>query len=675
MAFVLLCLAAPGLGAENDVAASATPAPLVLEGLGRATAPIDGPWQFHTGDDLAWASAGLDDRKWERIEVGKPWEAQGHYGHTGFAWYRRHLVIPAGQAKDWQLALFVGGVDSAYEVYWNGAFVGRVGRVPPDPVWYIAKPEPGAVGSSQPAGVFRLGAPQSGVLAIRAWMAPLVLFSPPAGGGLLSVPRAGSMEAVTGLGMAASNRWILGNQFNLLVVVLSSIIGVLALLTWLRNRERTMLFWLALAMFSPGELFFTGGGGIPGLTPFRVSYGLIGVVIGLHDTALWFLLLALLGLNGQKQLVRWTRIFAITEVGFDVLDGVLQLFDWSRGHAHFFLLGDLAFTALPVLLEFWGLVLVFAALRKRQDAARWMLAISALLVELMQAVDDTTGIGWRWRTHWTFDAHLRTTLFAIGGSQVSAYDIGDVLLLISIIYVAWKYSGEQSQRQILMEQEFRSAQELQQLLIPEALPELPGYAVSSAYRPAQEVGGDFFQLMALANGGALLVIGDVSGKGLPAAMAVALIVGAIRSTAETSDDPAAMLATLNRRLHGRLRGGFATCLAMRLEPKGNCVIANAGHLPPFLNGEEVELPAALPLGLMPDADYETAELRMDGGDRLTLYTDGLLEARNAAGELFGFERIAAFLAVARGAPEVADAAQAFGQDDDITVLTLTFAGA
>ncbi len=157
-------------------------------------------------------------------------------------------------------------------------------------------------------------------------------------------------------------------------------------------------------------------------------------------------------------------------------------------------------------------------------------------------------------------------------------------------------------------------------------------------------------------------------------MTVSLIVGSIRSTVETTDDPAAMLAALNRRLHGRLRSGFATCLVLRLDVEGRCLIANAGHLPPFLNGEEVPLPPALPLGLVPDAEYAPIEMTMGSADRLTLYTDGLLEARNGAGELFGFTRIAEFLATPRDAKEIAEAAQRFGQDDDITVLTLTFVG-
>jgi serine phosphatase RsbU (regulator of sigma subunit) len=286
-------------------------------------------------------------------------------------------------------------------------------------------------------------------------------------------------------------------------------------------------------------------------------------------------------------------------------------------------------------------------------------------------VEDIGGLGERW-THWSFFEFMGAPLFKIGESPVTVPTITSTLLLISLLYAAWRYSAEQTERQNALMQEFRSAQALQQVLVPESLPVVPGYAVTSAYRPAQEVGGDFFQLIPLPGDAALLVIGDVSGKGLPAAMAVAMIVGAIRSTVEMTDDPGMILAALNRRLHGRLRGGFATCLAMRMDAEGLCTIANAGHLPPFLNGREVEILPSLPLGLAAAVEFECSQLQMASGDRLALYTDGLLEARNGSGELFGFERIAGIAELS--AEAIADAAQAFGQDDDITVLTLKFEG-
>jgi serine phosphatase RsbU (regulator of sigma subunit) len=243
-----------------------------------------------------------------------------------------------------------------------------------------------------------------------------------------------------------------------------------------------------------------------------------------------------------------------------------------------------------------------------------------------------------------------------------------------LIYAVYRYTRDAALRQNTIEQELRSVRELQQVLIPEALPSLTGFAVTSIYRPAREVGGDFFQILPLDGehaGSTLILIGDVSGKGLKAAMTVSLIVGTIRTLAETISSPAEMLVGLNRRLEGRLQGGFATCIALRMEASGNCLLASAGHPAPYLNGKEVVLPGALPLGLNATASYEETSLRLNVGDHFVLYTDGLLEARKASGEIFSFERLATLLADSPDAAKAAEAAINFGQDDDITVLTLT----
>jgi Stage II sporulation protein E (SpoIIE) len=121
----------------------------------------------------------------------------------------------------------------------------------------------------------------------------------------------------------------------------------------------------------------------------------------------------------------------------------------------------------------------------------------------------------------------------------------------------------------------------------------------------------------------------------------------------------------------RLRGAFVTCIAFRIDAGGNCALASAGHPAPFLNGKEIALPGALPLGLSGTASYEERALRLNVGDHFVLYTDGLLEARSTSGELFGFDRVDALLATGPDASRAAEAAVTFGQDDDITVLTFT----
>jgi serine phosphatase RsbU (regulator of sigma subunit) len=151
-------------------------------------------------------------------------------------------------------------------------------------------------------------------------------------------------------------------------------------------------------------------------------------------------------------------------------------------------------------------------------------------------------------------------------------------------------------------------------------------------------------------------------------MLVSVLVGAIRGVAEFTVNPAEMLANLNDRLVGRAGGGFATALVARIAADGRVLLANAGHLSPYLNGNEVELPGALPLGVAGGALYQTTESRMALGDRLTFYSDGVVEAQSVKGELFGFERAREISS--EPAANIVDAAKQFGQQDDITVVTI-----
>ena len=216
----------------------------------------------------------------------------------------------------------------------------------------------------------------------------------------------------------------------------------------------------------------------------------------------------------------------------------------------------------------------------------------------------------------------------------------------------------------------QSAREIQQVLVPDNLPALEGYAVTSAYQPAMEVGGDFFQIIPNDDGSAIVALGDVSGKGLKAGMNVSMIVGVLRAEAGNTN-PSEMLSSLNRCLVGRMAGGFATGMVFRVDQDGTVTFANAGHLPPYLNGKEYQLDASLPLGLIGYSDYTETILKLEPGDQLSVYTDGLLEATSPTGELFGFERMNALFANRPTAQEAMKAAIEFGQEDDITVLTIT----
>jgi serine phosphatase RsbU (regulator of sigma subunit) len=219
--------------------------------------------------------------------------------------------------------------------------------------------------------------------------------------------------------------------------------------------------------------------------------------------------------------------------------------------------------------------------------------------------------------------------------------------------------------------EMQSAREIQQYLIPDQLPPTPGLAIRSVYQPSREVGGDFFQVLPYPrDGSTLIVVGDVAGKGLKAGMLAALIVGSIRTAFKFASDPGSILALLNERLQGR---GLVTCLAMRIDRNGSIELANAGHLPPYINGRELALEGAFPLGALPAVSFPSQRFQLSAGESLLLVSDGVMEARNASGELFGFERTREIST--QSAEAIAQAAQNFGQEDDITVLTLTLAPA
>jgi serine phosphatase RsbU (regulator of sigma subunit) len=209
--------------------------------------------------------------------------------------------------------------------------------------------------------------------------------------------------------------------------------------------------------------------------------------------------------------------------------------------------------------------------------------------------------------------------------------------------------------------------------VPDEIPTIPGFALASVYKPAGQVGGDFFQIIPIANGGVLVAIGDVSGKGMPAAMTVALLVGTLRTLAHYTQKPSEILAAMNQRMLARSSGGFTTCLVLTVSAAGTLTAANAGHIAPYVNGRELTLSNGLPLGLSPHEQYAESVFSLAADEQLTLMTDGVVEARATDGELLGFDRVKAM--ATQSADSIAQAAQDFGQDDDITVMTLRLVSA
>jgi len=638
---------------------------LNIDGLGKGYVALDHPWQFHIGDNARWAQPDIDDATghggWEAIRPDQPWGAQGHYAQTGYGWYRLHLhVTPAPDFKG-SFQLLIPAVSDACEVYWNGALVGAYGSLPPHPSW-PALNAPTA---------FTLPGDLDGVIAIRVWMGPLGSSSGGKIGGLTQAPLIGDAHSITAWIGTWDFHFLEGTLYNNSLNVLYFAVALAGILLWLRRRNETLWLWFSIFAVAPAIWTSVFTMRLPLSSQFNEF--ILQPLWQLRNVALWFLLLDLLNLRSRPSLVRWARVLAVVSLSAAFLDGCLiyapsaslstQTGAWIDGFL----------TLLIQPSDLFLLVLVAFGFRQKLDSVRWVLAISASLSQLLTVIDATAQQGQRF-THWTLTQKLELPLFHIGPVYFNAQALLDLLLFGSIVYAVYRYFSDQQRRKAMLEQELSSARELQQVLIPEKPPTLPGYTISTAFQPALDVGGDFFQVIPLdgsAAGSTLIVLGDVSGKGLRAAMAVSLIVGAVRALAEATSRPAEILAGISRRLYGRLQGGFTTCLVLRLESGGACTIACAGHPAPYLNGCEIELPGALPLGIDPAIKYEEIRLQINPGDRFALYTDGLLEARAPSGEIFSFERLQSLFASHPDAARATEAAVAFGQEDDITVLTLT----
>jgi len=307
-----------------------------------------------------------------------------------------------------------------------------------------------------------------------------------------------------------------------------------------------------------------------------------------------------------------------------------------------------------------GVLLVWVTVRgiRRNKAEGW-LALPAVALVILSLYTEELAV-----------LHVRTTFFPFGVA-ISLGQIGTILSLLIITVLLLRRFLRSQRERTQWKLEIEQARQVQQMLIPEALPVVPGLAIESEYRPARVVGGDFFQIIPnSSDGSVLIVVGDVTGHGLQAGMLVALLVGAIRTATDTNFDPLHVLRTLNQRLCGRGEA-HATCLALRIAADGAATLANAGHLPPYLNGKELPMEGAMLLGMIEAAEFSVMHFQLHENDRLLLLSDGVAEAQDQQGQLFGFERIHAMLQKSVTAADVATAAQNFGQQDDISVLSVT----
>jgi predicted ester cyclase len=257
--------------------------------------------------------------------------------------------------------------------------------------------------------------------------------------------------------------------------------------------------------------------------------------------------------------------------------------------------------------------------------------------------------------------------------------------------ISWEMRGQRLEQERLererIEQDLRVARDIQQASLPKEVPTLGGWQIAPYYRSAREVGGDFYDFHLLSEDRLGLAVGDATGKGVPAALVMSTTCGMLQAVSQTLDapSPGEILSRVNETLFTRIPPNmFVTCFYAILDPKsGSLTYANAGHDLPYLRrrvGACEELRArGMPLGLMPGMGYEQKEVVLDAGEAALFYSDGLVEAHDPMGDMFGFPRLRALFGGLGGEGSVEEAileelytfvGEGWEQEDDIALLTL-----
>ncbi len=684
--FTLLILLWFGIGAWAQTPSAAAQLKRAQSGgaahisLGQSAVPLYGPWKFTVGDSPVdplthaplWAQPGFDDSKWETVDLTPKngtfdpvggytgyvpgWTAKGHAGYWGYAWYRIRVLLETRPGDELALA-GPPDVDDIYQVFDDGGLVGSFGDFSSSqPVTYYAQP----MMFSLPQSVGGDSGSSTRVLAFRVWMAPEALTNQPDAGGFHTAPVLGEAGAVTA---GYQLRWLEVVRAYLPFAIQAHLYALLALVAFsliLFDRSDRVYLWIGIvfllrAVSDALSAFDVWTRHVSIRADSLLSYGFFTPLICAGWVMVWWVWF---GRQRPAWLPRAIAGLALLYMLSNIIGEELFFTFVPHPVAAAFHMVSLVARLLFLTLFAW---IIVQGIRSR-GLEGWLVLPAILLLGVGIFGGELAVL------------HIRVVWFPLGVG-INLTHGASLLLAATVSLLLLRRLLLSVRRQRLMALDVKQAQEVQQMILPDARTTVPGLVIESEYRPASEVGGDFFQIISRpADGSLLIVAGDVTGKGLKAGMLVALLVGAIRSTAETNTEPEYLLEALNRRLLGR-GDAQATCLALNIERDGKVTLANAGHLPPYLNGEPVAMEGALPLGMIADAEFSGLCFQLKEGDRLVLISDGIVEATDADGRLFGFERTHDLLRKALSAAELAGVAQKFGQQDDISVISVTRAAA
>lgn len=608
---------------------------------------IGSAWRFHPGDNPAWAAKHFDDSQWSLLHLDKSWAEQGYRGFAGLGWYRLSITPPLGRAD---LALFVQCPATAAEIYADGELIGTIGHMRPHPELRGVDPGP---------RVLLLPKPSSGgslELAMRVWESPL--YAPQTGAGAVPLPRLGTREGLAVLHSLALRTYLDAQIPEILLDTVALVLGLFSLGLYFFRPRATEYLWCAVWMFCADtySLLHMARGFLHWpIAPMALFFD---IILSLGAVSWLLFIWRFVGSSFDWRLRTGIAVNLLTPVSI-----VLVIF------------GILAIPATYICSAFasltMGILILTYLLRGVTQGNRdaQILLPAFVLYSGMNLMRD-------FRSALFFLSMTRTEefiayvgpAFAIRWEQI--FDLIAYLAVAGALVLRFTRSAQEEQR---LSTEIRSAHRVQAQLVPAELPSTPQFRFDAAYAAASEVGGDFYQVIPMADGSLFVALGDVSGKGLKAAMFGVLVVGALRTLAQEDLSPAEVLRRMNLLLKASSDGGFVTCVLLRLSPGGRARMANAGHLAPYLNAREIEVDFGLPLGIFGDCEYAETTFELAPNQTLTLLSDGIPEAQDRAGQLFGFERTRQISA--QPASVIADTARAFGQQDDITILRVTFASA
>ncbi|HUY93953.1 MAG TPA: SpoIIE family protein phosphatase [Terracidiphilus sp.] len=624
--------AAPASSAER------ASVPVQFDHLPPALVPFNNGWLYRAGDSLAWASPDSSDDGWQPVTLDKQSPGKQNAWH----WYRIRIDLPAGHPP---LALLLVPQDSGgFETYLNGQRIGDSGF----------------------QSFWRIGASLGTAVPLPSSAGPAVVDL------RVHYPDAFGWDWKTGISASlGSNKAVqdeihslrshalvdtLPSAFINLALVLA---GIAVLLLFRAQPASREYFWLGLYLLFVGTSFGPYSAVHSALLPGSVNLFYCDPIIFVFAVAQIEFTFAFV----HRPVNRFWRFYELLLLGCLVC--TVLFISHILPTSVYFLIESLAVippaVALPFVLFFWY--------RRGNPEAGWLI-LPSLFPAFGVAITNIGPVTDPF--HLNFPA--QPVPFHLWGlAPVYVYDLADGIFLLAIGIVIFFRFTRVSRQQARAAAEFEAARAVQQVLVPVENPSIPGFRIDGLYLPAGEVGGDFYQVVPTPSGGVLAVVGDVSGKGMPAAMTVSLLIGTFRTLAHYTQSPAEILLAMNQRMIARLHGGFTTCLVLRVDCDGTLTVANAGHIPPYMDGREQTLDYGLPLGLDEHAAYIETTLALRAGAQVTLLTDGVIEAQSSTGELLGFERSAVLST--QPAEAIARAAQSFGQKDDITVLTLQFAPA